>query len=194
MKTKMMKAFYATFMMLFFCGSLSAQSVGINDNGSTPNASAMLDVSSTAKGFLAPRMTATQRAAITSPATGLMVYQTDGTAGYYYNSGTPASPVWSQLINVSNASQWTTTGSNIYYNTGNVGIGTATPTQKLDVNGDINIPTDGALRSNGHWLIGKTANEIGIGAGTDAKDIKFYSGQGPTPFLTMTGGNVGIGT
>jgi hypothetical protein len=92
------------------------------------------------------------------------------------------------------SSQWTTTGSNIYYNSGNVGIGTTAPTQKLDVNGDINIPTDGALRSNGIWLIGKTANEIGIGAGTSAKDIKFYNGQGATPFLTMTGGKVGIGT
>jgi len=44
---------------------------------STPNASAQLDVSSTTKGFLAPRMTADQRNEIASPADGLLIYQTD---------------------------------------------------------------------------------------------------------------------
>lgn len=45
--------------------------------------SAKLQVSSTTQGFLPPRMTATQRTAIASPAVGLMVYQTDGTEGIY---------------------------------------------------------------------------------------------------------------
>ncbi len=38
--------------------SLFAQNVGINSDGSAPDASAMLDIKSTTKGFLAPRMTA----------------------------------------------------------------------------------------------------------------------------------------
>jgi hypothetical protein len=65
----------------------NAQSVGINSDGSTPNASAMLDVSSTTKGFLAPRMSEAQRTAIDPAATGLLVYQTDGTSGFYYWNG-----------------------------------------------------------------------------------------------------------
>ena len=49
----------------------------------SPNASAVLQVDSTTGGFLAPRMTAAQRGAITSPAVGLVVYQTDGTEGLW---------------------------------------------------------------------------------------------------------------
>ncbi|AMR27015.1 hypothetical protein A0257_07765 [Hymenobacter psoromatis] len=54
----------------------------------TPNASAALDVSSTTQGLLTPRLTASQRGSIASPATGLLVYQTDGTAGFYFYNGT----------------------------------------------------------------------------------------------------------
>jgi len=49
--------------------------------GST--ASALVQMDSTTKGFLPPRMTSTQRSAILTPATGLIVYQTDGTEGLY---------------------------------------------------------------------------------------------------------------
>ena len=59
----------------------SASAVAIG--ASAPAASAVLEVSSTTKGFLFPRMTETQRDAIGSPATGLLVYQTDGDEGVY---------------------------------------------------------------------------------------------------------------
>jgi hypothetical protein len=47
----------------------------------------MLDVASTTKGLLIPRMTGSQRLSISSPATGLLVYQTDGDYGFYYFNG-----------------------------------------------------------------------------------------------------------
>ena len=66
--------------------ALTAQAqVGIGT--SSPDASSVLDITSTTKGMLAPRMTATQKSAISSPATGLLIYQTDGTTGFYYYTG-----------------------------------------------------------------------------------------------------------
>lgn len=91
----MKKKIFTLFALFVFALTLNAQvGVGI----ATPDASAMLDVSSTSKGLLAPRMTAAQRAAITTPATGLVVFQTDGTDGFYYNAGTSGSPDWVQLF------------------------------------------------------------------------------------------------
>jgi len=53
----------------------------------TPASSAILDISSTTRGFLPPRMTEAQREAIDLPETGLLVYQTNGTAGLYFHNG-----------------------------------------------------------------------------------------------------------
>lgn len=72
---------------------LGAQNVGINSDNSTPAPSAMLDVKSTEKGMLIPRMTEAQRNLIASPATGLLVYQIDGTDGFYFYNGT----AWTSL-------------------------------------------------------------------------------------------------
>lgn len=81
----------------------------------TPNASAKLEVAATDKGFLLPRMTAAQRAAIVTPANGLLVYQTDGVAGFYVNTGTSAAAVWTR-VNM----DWTRTGNDISYTAGNI--------------------------------------------------------------------------
>jgi uncharacterized protein (TIGR02145 family) len=72
-------AFLAMFLIVlipgtgFFYANLSAQTA---IGGSTPNASAMLDVQSNMKGVLFPRLTTDQRNAISSPATGLMIFNT----------------------------------------------------------------------------------------------------------------------
>ena len=67
----------------------TAQSVSINTDGSTAHASALLDVKSTSKGVLVPRMTKAERNAIAAPATGLMVFQNaPDSVGFYYYDGT----------------------------------------------------------------------------------------------------------
>ena len=72
-----------------------AQGVRVGTPG-TPDPSAVLDLRpnpAAPKGLLPPCLTQAQRTAIASPATGLLVYQTDATAGYYYYTGT----AWTQL-------------------------------------------------------------------------------------------------
>ena len=70
-----------------FIQNTNAQNVGINSDGSAPDGSAMLHIKSTSRGLLIPRMTQVQRDAIGTPATGLMIYQTNGTTGFYYYDG-----------------------------------------------------------------------------------------------------------
>lgn len=72
---------------------LGGGSIGISN--ANPSTSAVLDLGGTDRGFLPPRMTLAQRNAITSPAEGLMIYQTDGTKGWYGYNGSS----WEKLNN-----------------------------------------------------------------------------------------------
>ena len=84
-----------------------AQGMAVNTTGAAANGSAMLDVSSTTQGMLVPRMTSAQRTAISSPSTGLLVYQTDGAAGFYYYTGS----AWLSLNSTSTTAGGDLTGS-----------------------------------------------------------------------------------
>ncbi len=69
-----------------YSGLLDAQNVSVTDDESySPESSAMLDVKSTDKGMLIPRVTTAQRNAISAPAEGLFVYDTDEKHFYYYD-------------------------------------------------------------------------------------------------------------
>jgi hypothetical protein len=83
-----------TFIFIISFGLCSFAQVGINTT--TPNASSILDVTSTTKGFLQPRMSTAQRIAIATPVAGLQVYDTTTKTNWYHN-GT----VWVQIDQVS---------------------------------------------------------------------------------------------
>ena len=95
--------------ILYSTCNLFSQTVAINTDGTSAHASAMLDIKSTNKGLLIPRMTQVQRDAISSPATGLLIYQTDATAGFYSYNGSG----WTIMNGVSagTLSGWATTGN-----------------------------------------------------------------------------------
>ena len=83
-----------TLIALMLFTALGYAQVGINTN--TPDASSALEIESTTGGILIPRLTQTQRDAITEPATGLMIYQTNQTTGFYFFDGT----VWTKINGV----------------------------------------------------------------------------------------------
>ena len=114
--------------------------VAISDNASAdPDPASILDLQSSSRGFLMPRMLESQKNSITNPATGLIIYQTDGADGIYYNVGTPASPNWNLIsddeTSVSGGGHWTKAGDDIYYSGGKVGIETSSPGAAFEVAG-----------------------------------------------------------
>lgn len=105
MKAKLPKL-AMTFLPLIFFGTLKAQntfpsagSVGIGTTA--PNASSILEIKSISKGLLIPRMSKTQRDAIASPASGLLIYQTTNNPGFYYYNGSAWAAVSSAGANTS---------------------------------------------------------------------------------------------
>jgi hypothetical protein len=128
------------------------QNVAINSTASAPDPSAMLDVSSNNKGLLVPRMTQAQRLAIASPANGLLVYQTDGQSGFYYNFGTALAPSWVASGAANNT--WATLGNSLL----------ATGTLGTTSNNHIDLMTNnivrGRLTNLGEFFIGTTNTAI----------------------------------
>lgn len=135
---------------LFYYTTLTAQSFAINTDGSAANASALLDVKSTAKGILIPRMTKTERNSIAGPATGLMIFQTgpDSIGFHYYNGSS-----WSWVSSSTNGGDWKLTG-NSGTDTANNFIGT---TDNMALRFKINNQQAGLISNNN--------NLIGLGAG-----------------------------
>ena len=80
------------FILFFFKIVIVFAQVGIGTT--TPSTSAMLEIKSTNKGVLIPRMTVSQRLAIVNPTQGLILYQTNDVIGFYYYNGTS----WVRLL------------------------------------------------------------------------------------------------
>ncbi|MCD4735956.1 MAG: hypothetical protein K8R53_07930 [Bacteroidales bacterium] len=191
--------FLAAILLMVCLGSnLFGQGVAITNDGTDPDNSAMLDVKSTTMGLLAPRMTATERDAITAPATGLLVYVTDDNNFYYYNSS-----AWT-LVTGANDGDWVLDGDTLYsavdstlvIKDGRIGIGTTTPDEKLHIAGNMRLDAafedkDGEAGGAGQILSSTATGTDWINAPpTDDGD---WTISGNNMYSSVSG-NVGIGT
>ena len=125
-KALLIRKSFFLFSVFISLVAFTQNNIGIGT--ATPNASAALDVTSTTKGMLIPRLTTAQRTGIASPATGLLVFDAT-TESFWFKSATN----WVELIDTSN-NVFKKSGNNIY-TTGNthVGIGTSSPLYDLHI-------------------------------------------------------------
>jgi hypothetical protein len=141
-----------------------SQGIGINSKLKAADTSAILDVSSTEKGILIPRLSTLERNGITKPATALLIFNTD-LKQFQVNVGTPLQPGWQSILTLSvqqpSKDVWQTGGNKfvsdsayvgnadqkpLYFKTNNlvrlsidssanrVGIATTKPRSSLDIN------------------------------------------------------------
>lgn len=152
-----MKKLVFPFLLVFALNALS-QTNTFPTSGSagigtlSPNASAILDIVSTNKGILLPRMTIAQRNLIASPATGLLIYQTNSTPGVYFYNGI----AWAQISagkassNLNNLSAVTAVSQSLLPGTTNsIDLGSSTKTWKdLYLGGNANVSGTATVSKN----------------------------------------------
>jgi hypothetical protein len=211
----MKKYFYCYLLIISLSANnhlFSQQSVAINTDGSAPNSSALLDIKSTTKGLLMPRMTSAQRSAIVSPAQGLAVFDITTNSFWYYNGS-----AWTEInLSGSSSNYWTQDGGGNMYNnnTGRVAFGTSTIGPGY-VNVKVPLSLSGLFMSETGTTTadymsigvytggGTTSTRFGSILGNFGNGFQFANqSNGPIMFQTSTSermritatGNVGINT
>lgn len=121
------KAIFISILIITVSFSASEAQVSINDDGTPPDPDAMLEIKSSDKGLLIPRLNAANRPA--SPPAGMMIYQTDGSSGFYYYDGSG----WVKVGDAADDYWLPATGSDIRFPYG-IALGTYSTTADYRIN------------------------------------------------------------
>lgn len=171
------------------------QTTAVGIGTTTPHNSAVLDIQSSSKGMLIPRMTTTQRTAIAAPATGLLVF--DNTTGTFWFRNNAS---WTELVDTTSM-VWKKNGNHAYTGVaGNIGVGTSNPAYDIHIakpSPSLGFFDAGNNRTSG--IISGSASNMYMNAyraglfDTNPKGhLILQNNQGlPQP---LAAGNVGIGT
>jgi hypothetical protein len=158
-------------VIVILCSSFSYGQVGFGTT--SPDGSAILHLNSTVKGLLIPRMTLAERNAITAPAIGLLIYQTNSTPGfYYYNAG------WKSL----------SAAAGSYPNTRLSNLADSTAINSTLLPADSNLTDLGSMAKN--WRHLYLGGDVYVGN----KSFVRASGNGNNFFGTLAGTNNAAGT
>lgn len=187
-----MKKLILSCSIVFLAFLTNAQNVAVNTDGTTAHSSSMLDVKSTTKGILIPRMTSAQRSAILTPALGLLVFDTDTKTIWTFN-GTS----WANL---------TTAGGGSLTLPFDQTVNMTSPVFRIENNGSGNVLQIGSLggatglnvyTTNGFGINVNTSNNMGILATSYTSNaIHAFTNNPantiPTIRANNTGGGVGL--
>lgn len=136
------------FFTLFFLTSYAQVGIGTEN----PDASSLLELKSDSQGMLTPRMSTTDRLAISNPAEGLLVYDTDETSFYFYSTG-----VWKPIGSAEKRNNYVLVKSEADLPTVSSGVITLDENTLYEINGTITLSAP--IDLNGAYLIGLDTNE-----------------------------------
>ncbi|MBC7885482.1 MAG: hypothetical protein H7X99_08400 [Saprospiraceae bacterium] len=169
----------------------AAQNVSINNDGSLPHETSILDISSDQKGVLLPRLTTIARTSILGPALGLTVFDINTSSYWIYRGDVWG---WAELQHHFQ-NNWESSGINICNkNIGNVGIGIANPTQKLSINGsDPAVDFMNSGTSKGYLKVMGNDMKLGTYFNNSTGNLVFNTKATDRMWIDQNG-KVGIGT
>ncbi len=198
---QLLKHLFFTLMVIFVNVNFLTAQVAINNDGSAPDNSAMLDVKSSDKGLLIPRLTTTARNTLASTAVaGLMVYDTDLNKFFLFNG--------TKWVETSTGGMWSSDPTNVYLTDGtdSLGIGTSNPGRKFEVYGGwqtarISSGASGAFlefkgaTSTLDWAVGEWAGSLRFLSTTDGflntQDRYLFD---TTKFIPFIDNKISLGT
>ena len=165
-----------TVIALLLAGFYNAGAQNILIGPGSVNSKAIMEVRSTDKGMLIPRVSSTQRSLIPSPAAGLLVFDSTRNDLYGYD-GT----AWRYFLD---NDFWRMNGTDVYNLSDSIGIGTASPDERLHINGTLRTSDGDLLFSEISGTASKLISDYNGGGGNGyTHSLNFYDGAVRRGFL-----------